>query len=88
MRRKWIRAAALRLSPFPPRKEAAIIMRRNQVKKLYDKLFGKDNSPLVLLDDKSRAEEIDKFDTAVDFLIREAAALEMLARNFRASRSI
>jgi hypothetical protein len=63
-------------------------MRRNQVKKLYDKLFGKDNSPLVLLDDKSRAEEIDKFDTAVDFLIREAAALEMLARNFRASRSI
>jgi hypothetical protein len=64
---------------------AQVLSRRNDVKGLYERLYGK-GKPIAFLDDASREEQLDNFQSAVELLNREAAALEVLARNFRASK--
>lgn len=64
---------------------AEVIMRRNYVKQLYENLFGR-RGPIVFFDTESREEQIDNLDDAIELLMREAATLEALARNFKASR--
>lgn len=66
-------------------KAASVIIRRNEVKDLYDRLFGR-SAPLMFFDSKNNEQQLNKLDSAIDLLDREAAALEVLARNFRASK--
>jgi hypothetical protein len=63
---------------------AQVLMRRNEVKALYEKLYGS-GKPILYVDQDSRDEQLDDLQTAIAFLNREAAALEVLARRFRAS---
>jgi len=66
-------------------KSAAFIIRRNEVRTLYERLYGK-RTPLIFFDDNNREEQLNNLDTAIELLNREASALEVIARNFRASR--
>jgi hypothetical protein len=63
---------------------AQVLKRGNDVKALYEKLYGPAN-PIVYIDEDSRDEQLNQLQTAIGFLNREAAALEVLARRFRAS---
>ena len=64
---------------------AQVLVRRDQVKRLYERLYGSGKSAVVP-DGDSRDEQLREFETAVGLLNRDAAALEILARNFRASK--
>jgi len=64
---------------------AEVMVRRNHVKQLYDNLFGR-RGPITFFDTASKEQQLDNLDDAIDLLMREAAALEVMARNFRASR--
>jgi len=64
---------------------AEVITLRSQVKELYERLYGR-GKPIAFLDKASREEQLDNFQSAVELLNREAAAFEVLARNFRASK--
>jgi hypothetical protein len=62
---------------------AQVLMRRNQVKTLYERLYGP-GKQVFYVDQDSRADQLDELQSAIAFLNREAAALEILARRFRA----
>jgi hypothetical protein len=64
---------------------ANILQRRNQIKLLYISMFGDGNEPAHQIESVNQ-EKWQEFTTAIDMLNREAAALEVLANAFSASK--